>query len=374
MSAIRTDEQRALQDSAAAYLARHANAREARDSDRAVWQGMADLGWAAVLVPEDCGGLGLGLAEAAVLMEESGRRLNRSPLFASVALAHPLLIGCATAEAAARLFPAMAEGRVTATVIAGPGLSPFAGEDALEITARPRADGWVLDGTARQVLDGDSADVALVLARLAGGGIGLFEVPSASAGLERAGLAVWDLTRPQASWRFDGVGVAAGARLDRPGRLADGLSGALAASALLLAAEQVGGAARCIELTVAYTLERRQFGRPVASFQAVKHRCAQMLVHLESARSALAGVLAECAGAAAPAALDAVAVARVEAAAAYRFCAAEAIQLHGGVGFTWEYDPQLHFKRAQWGSQWFGSPDAWRDAVADRLLGRMGDA
>ena len=95
MSAIRTDEQRALQDSAAAYLARHANAREARDSDRAVWQGMADLGWAAVLVPEDCGGLGLGLAEAAVLMEESGRRLNRSPLFASVALAHPLLVGCA---------------------------------------------------------------------------------------------------------------------------------------------------------------------------------------------------------------------------------------------------------------------------------------
>jgi len=374
VSAILTEEQRALQETAAAYLAQHANAREGRDGDQALWQGIAELGWTAVIVPEAFGGLGLGLAEAAVLLEESGRQLTRSPLFSGVALSHPLLVRCASDAACQRLLPGLAEGGCIATVIAGPGLSPFVGPAGLDIQARRDGDGWVLDGVAAQVLDGDTADMALVVARLEEGGMGLFEVAAGLAGLTRSPLEVWDLTRPQAGWQLDGVRLAAEARLDSPGSLADGLAGALAATALLLAAEQVGGAARCIELTVAYTRERQQFGRPVATFQAVKHRCAQMMVHLESARSALGSALAANAGWHAPAALDEIAVARVQAAEAYRFCAAEAIQLHGGVGFTWEYDPQLHFKRAQWGSQWFGTPNAWRDAVADTLLGRTGNA
>lgn len=370
MSAVLTEEQHALQETAAAYLASHANARESRDGDRALWQGIAELGWTAVIVPEAFGGLGLGLAEAAVLLEESGRQLTRSPLFSAVALTHPLLVGCATDSACRRLLPALAEGRRIATVIAGPGLSPFVGATGLDIHARRDGDGWVLDGTAAQVLDGDTAHVAFVVARLAEGGMGLFELPSDCKGVTRSPLPAWDLSRPQACWKLDGVRLAAEARLDAPGTLGDRLPAALAATALLLAAEQVGGAARCIELTVAYTRERQQFGRPVATFQAVKHRCAEMMVRLEGARSALGGALAACSGLQGALALDEIAVARVQAAEAYRFCAAEAIQLHGGVGFTWEYDPQLHFKRAQWGSQWFGTPDAWRDAVADSLLGR----
>lgn len=370
MSAILTEEQRALQETAAAYLAQHANAREGRDGDQALWQGIAELGWTAVIVPEAFGGLGLGLAEAAVLLEESGRQLTRSPLFSAVALTHPLLVRCATEAACQRLLPALAEGRGIATLIAGPGLSPFVGAAGLEIQARRDGDGWVLDGTAPQVLDGDTADTAFVVARLDDGGMGLFEVPAGLAGVTRSALAAWDLSRPQARWQLEGVRLGAEARLDAPGALDGGLSAALATTALLLAAEQVGGAARCIELTVAYTRERQQFGRPVAAFQAVKHRCAEMMVKLEGARSALGGALAACAGLQGALALDEIAVARVQAAEAYRFCAAEAIQLHGGVGFTWEYDPQLHFKRAQWGRQWFGTPDAWRDAVADSLLGR----
>lgn len=373
MSAVLTEEQRALQETAGAYLASHANARDSRDGDMALWQGIAGLGWPAVIVPEACGGLGLGLAEAAVLLEESGRQLTRSPLFSGVALSHPMLLRCATELAGQRLLPALAEGRLISTVIAGPGLSPFVAPAALEIHARRDGDGWRLDGTAAQVLDGDTADVAFVVARLAEGGMGLFELPADSQGLSRGPLPAWDLSRPQACWRLDGVRLAAEARLDAPGTLDERLPAALATTALLLAAEQVGGAARCIELTVAYTRERQQFGRPVASFQAVKHRCAEMMVKLEGARSALAGALAVCPGPAGPLALEEIAVARVQAAAAYRFCAAEAIQLHGGVGFTWEYDPQLHFKRAQWGSQWFGTPDAWRDAVADAVLGRRED-
>jgi len=372
MSGICSEEQQALRDTAAAYLAGHANARDGRDGDMALWQGIAGLGWPAVIVPEACGGLGLGLAEAAVLLEESGRQLTRSPLFTGVALSHPMLLRCATELACQRLLPALAEGRLISTVIAGPGLSPFVAPAALEIQARRAGDGWLLDGTAAQVLDGDTADVAFVVARLEEGGIGLFELPADSQGVSRSPLPAWDLSRPQARWTLSEVHLAAAARLDAPGALdgGAGLSAALATSALLLAAEQVGGAARCIELTVAYTRERQQFGRPVASFQAVKHRCAEMMVKLEGARSALAGALAACPGLDGALALDEIAVARVQAATAYRFCAAEAIQLHGGVGFTWEYDPQLHFKRAQWGGQWFGTPDAWRDAVADAVLGR----
>lgn len=374
MSAILTEEQRALQETAAAYLAEHANARDGRDGDPALWQGIAQLGWTAIIVPEAFGGLGLGLAEAAVLLEESGRQLTRSPLFSGVALTHPLLVRCASEAAAGRLLPALAEGRCIATVIAGPGLSPFVTPAGLEIRARRDGDGWVLDGSAPQVLDGDTADTAFVVARLSEGGMGLFEVPAGLAGVTRSPLAAWDLSRPQARWQLAGVRLGAEARLDAPGALADGLAAALASTALLLAAEQVGGAARCIELTVAYTRERQQFGRPVAAFQAVKHRCAEMMVKLEGARSALGGALAAGGGLQGALALDEIAVARVQAAEAYRFCAAEAIQLHGGVGFTWEYDPQLHFKRAQWGSQWFGTPDAWRDAVADSLLGRRNSA
>ncbi|NML28231.1 acyl-CoA dehydrogenase family protein [Zoogloea dura] len=370
MSAVITEEQQALRDTAAAYLAGHANARDGRDGDMALWQGIAGLGWPAVIVPEACGGLGLGLAEAAVLLEESGRQLTRSPLFSGVALSHPLLLRCATEVACQRLLPALAEGRLISTVIAGPGLSPFVDAAGLEIRARCDGAGWVLDGTAAQVLDGDTADLAFVVARLEEGGMGLFELPADSQGVSRRPLPAWDLSRPQACWTLDGVRLAAEARLDAPGTVDAGLSAALAVTALLLAAEQVGGAARCIELTVAYTRERQQFGRPVASFQAVKHRCAEMMVKLEGARSALAGALAACPGLEGALALEEVAVARVQAAGAYRFCAAEAIQLHGGVGFTWEYDPQLHFKRAQWGGQWFGTPDAWRDAVADALFGR----
>jgi alkylation response protein AidB-like acyl-CoA dehydrogenase len=369
VSAILTEEQRALQETAAAYLAQHANAREGRDGDQALWQGIAELGWTAVIVPEAFGGLGLGLAEAAVLLEESGRQLTRSPLFSAVALTHPLLVRCATEAACQRLLPALAEGRGIATVIAGPGLSPFVGAAGLEIQARRDGDGWVLDGTAPQVLDGDTADTAFVVARLDEGGMGLFEVPAGLAGVTRSPLAAWDLSRPQARWQLEGVRLGAEARLDAPGALDDGLSAALATTALLLAAEQVGGAARCIELTVAYTRAPavRPAGGRLPGRQAPLRRDDGQA---RGARSALGGALAACAGLQGALALDEIAVARVQAAEAYRFCAAEAIQLHGGVGFTWEYDPQLHFKRAQWGRQWFGTPDAWRDAVADSLLGR----
>src|SRR5690606_12661493 len=154
-------------------------------------------------------------------------------------------------------------------------------------------------------------------------------------------------------WTFNEVRVGAEARVDDPARVLAGLERTRVLAALQLAAEQVGGAAQCLQLAVDYTKERVQFGKPVATFQAVKHRVAEMMVRMETARSTVLGVAARVAQGAQGNGLDdaalaaEVAAARVQATEAYRYCAQEAIQLHGGVGFTWEYDPQMHFKRAQ---------------------------
>ncbi|WP_018991448.1 acyl-CoA dehydrogenase family protein [Aromatoleum toluclasticum] len=361
-----SEEQLALQDTAAAFLAEFANARKPRDEDARLWRRIAELGWPAVQVPENLGGLDMGAVELALLMEEMGRRLIRSPYFASVVLAQTALLHAGGAVAQERFLPELASGEVTATLILAPGL--VWAPDAIRIECRRHGDGWVMSGEAPQVLDDGSAAMAFVAARTEDG-FGLFHVSANAPGVERSPLDVWDLTRPQCAWRLRNVRLDPGARVDAPGKLEVGLARTVSLAALQLAAEQVGGAAACLDMTLAYTKERVQFGRPVASFQAVKHRCAEMMVRLETARSAVRGVAAsvDCQEDAQALACE-VAVARVLASDAYRYCAQEAVQLHGGVGFTWEYDPQLHFKRAQWGSQWLGTASVWRERVATQLL------
>ena len=241
--------------------------------------------------------------------------------------------------------------------------------------ARRDGDAWVLAGEAAQVLDDGLLTHAYVAARIEEApGVALFELAADAAGLTRTPLDVFDLTRPQARWTFADVRVGAEARVDDPARVLAGLARTRVLAALQLAAEQVGGAAQCLQLAVDYTKERVQFGKPVASFQAVKHRVAEMMVCMETARSTVRGVAARVAQGVQGNGLDEaalaaeVAAARVQATEAYRYCAQEAIQLHGGVGFTWEYDPQLHFKRAHWASQWFGPTRDWREALAAHLL------
>lgn len=363
-----SDEQVALQDTAAAFVAEFANARKPPEEDAALWRRIAELGWLAVQVPEAFGGLGMGAVELALLMEEMGRRLIRAPFFTSVVLAQTALLEAGEAAARERFLPDLASGETTATLILAPALTWA--PQALTVECRRDGAGWILNGEAAQVLDDGGAAMAFVAARTEDG-VGLFHVPAAATGVERTPLDVWDLTRPQCRWRFGEVRLPAEARVDAPGALDAGLARTVALAALQLAAEQVGGAAACLDMTVAYTKERVQFGRPVAGFQAVKHRCAEMMVRLETARSAVRGVAAMAAvlGDAESLACE-VAVARVLASEAYRYCAQEAVQLHGGVGFTWEYDPQLHFKRAQWGSQWLGAASRWRERVASQLLDR----
>lgn len=367
MSLSLTDEQRALRETAAGFLAAFGNARKPVEGDPELWGRIAELGWAAVQVPEAYEGLGLGPVELVLLMEEMGRALVRTPFLQTVVLAQTALLQAASEEARGRCLPQLVMGERVATLILGPGFDARA--HSLPISAARDGEAWRLSGAAAQVLDDGRTDVAYVAACI-GDEVGLFEVPAAAAGLQRTPLEVWDLTRPQAAWRFDDVRVDAAARIDAQARVEAGLARTRTLAALQVAAEQVGGAARCLELTVAYTRERVQFGRAVADFQAVKHRCAEMMARLETARSAVRGVAARlAAGAIDDDMLDAeIGAARVLATEAYRYCAQESIQLHGGVGFTWEYDPQLHFKRAQWASQWFGPSHEWRERLAARLL------
>ncbi|HRP24034.1 acyl-CoA dehydrogenase family protein [Thauera sp.] len=368
-----SDEQRALQETAADFLAAHTNARKEADADAELWSRIVELGWAAVQVPEELDGLGLGPVELALLMEEMGWRLARTPFLANVVLAQTALLQAGTAEAQQRALAALAYGERTATLILGPGLD--AASASLTVKARRDGEGWVLAGEAAQVLDDGLLTHAYVAARIEEApGVALFELAVDAAGLSRTPLEVWDLTRPQARWRFDEVRLTADARVDDPTRVLAGLARTRVLAALQVAAEQVGGAAQCLQLAVDYTKERVQFGKAVASFQAVKHRAAEMMVRMETARSTVLGVAARVTQGAQGNGLDdaalaaEVAAARVQATEAYRYCAQEAIQLHGGVGFTWEYDPQMHFKRAQWASQWFGPTRDWREALAAHLL------
>jgi len=372
-----TDDQAMIRDSAQNFLAEESGSaavRRAGESERgfdpAVWQRIgAELGWCGIPVPEADGGLGLGPVELVLVLEQMGRYLLCAPYFSTVCLAANLLIQVGNGKARERFLPGIADGRLLASVPL-----PSEGEDwnaaAAKVQARREGERWVLSGQCPRVPDGLAAEWILVLAQVPGESApGLFAVPQDARGLRREALHAWDATRRFAALTLEGVNLDAADRLDDAGRVREGYPRAAALARLAIAAEQLGGAQQCLDLTVAYTATRKQFGRAVASFQAVKHRCAEMMVRIEAARSAVYGAAAVAAGAATTdaKALE-CAVARSLASDTFFFCAQEAIQLHGGVGFTWEYDPQLYFKRAQASSHWLGGAETLRESIAQALI------
>ncbi|WP_322024059.1 acyl-CoA dehydrogenase family protein [Burkholderia sp. BCC1977] len=363
-----TDEQAMIRDAAADVLAERSASADVRRAleqsagrDDALWAALAgELGWNALSLPEAAGGMGLGAVEQTLLMEQLGRRVACVPYFSTACLAATALAGC-DAPAATGWLAKIAEGACSAT-LAVPFALP-AGSWQLPVVAEEAAGGYALSGTIEQVIDAARADLLLIPARIAteGQAIGLFAIDVATAaGLSVAPLDTLDATRPIARVVLDET------RVNRDALFAGGtvavqlLERTAWFAALALAAEQLGGAQQCLDLTLDYTGQRVQFGRAIASFQAVKHRCAQMMVLIESARSAVLGAAhawdAQAGSGASGAALRAdVAAAKAAANDAAAFCAQEAIQLHGGVGFTWEYDPHLYFKRAQASGAQFGS-------------------
>ncbi|GAA2417134.1 acyl-CoA dehydrogenase family protein [Actinomadura vinacea] len=324
--------------------------------DPAVWAQMAgQLGLQALAIPEEYGGAGFGMRETAIVMEEMGRALVCAPFLSSAVLAPAALLACGAEEVKREALPGIADGSTPATLawMDGDDWAP----ESISMAARRVGEGWVLDGTKSYVLDGHVADLVLVAARV-GGETALFAVDGAAPGLTRTPLTTLDQTRRLARLGFDGT----------PARLLERDAGpvlerALDLAAVALAAEQLGGAQRTLEMTVEYAKVRHQFGRPIGGFQAVKHRCADMFVLVESARSTVlqAAAVADLRPAELPAA---AALAKAYCSDAFFHVAAETIQLHGGIGFTWEHDAHLYFKRAKSSQELFGPPARHRERLA----------
>ena len=330
--------------------------------DPAVWKQMGEqLGLQGLAVPEDFGGSGFSYIELGVVLEEMGRALLAAPYFSTVVLAANTLLHCGDDAAKKEYLPGIASGETIATLA----FTEDAGRwdaDGIQMQASGSGDRWTLDGTKMFVLDGHVADLVLVAART-GAGISLFAVSGDAQGLTRTPLSTMDQTRKQARLEFSGT----------PARLigSDGggwdvLSRVLDLAAVGLAAEQVGGAQRCLEMSVEYAKVRVQFGRPIGSFQAIKHKCADMLLEVESAKSA--AYYAMWAASELNDELPVVAsLAKAYCSDAYFHAAAENIQIHGGIGFTWEHPAHLYFKRAKSSELLLGDPTYHRELLAQRI-------
>ncbi len=369
-----TEEQEQLRGAARSFLEAHSSSeavRRAMQTDRGfdpdLWKRIgSDLGWTALLVPEEYGGLGLGWVELAALLELTGEALLCAPLFSTLALGTNALLAAGTEPQKREWLPAIAEGRSVVT-LAWAAQDRKAGAEPFAVAARRDGDGFALSGAKQLVVDGAAADALVVAAHPADSGSGegtlLFLVPAGAPGLVRHPTPTLDATRRLARIELHDVRVSAASQL-APGE--DGsaaLAKILDRAAIALAAEQTGGAQRCLDLATDYAKGRVQFGQPIGSFQAIQHLCADMLVKVESARSA--SYYAACVAAEDGSELRAAAsLAKSYCSEAYFACAADCLQIHGGVGFTWEYDVHLHLKRAKTGESFLGSPSWHRERIA----------
>ncbi|MBS1678853.1 MAG: acyl-CoA/acyl-ACP dehydrogenase [Actinobacteria bacterium] len=327
------------------------------------WTEIADLGWTAIAIPEERGGAGYTTIERCLLLEEMGRVLYSGPFLSSAVLAADALLLVADAELGAAALAAVADGSVRATLVAGGDL--LGGPDPVgEVVATEAEGAWALSGDGGLVLDGLSAQQLIVAARTGGAGAGLFAVEPGAAGVERGNAPTIDETRRTATVRFEG---AAATRLDRGERTEEALLEVLDRGAVAIAAEMVGGARRAIEMTVAYMEEREQFGGPIGRFQALKHRLADLHVSVDGAREAVYGAADAVESGAGDAVPMVVAAAKSSASDSYAHTTAEAVQLHGGIGFTEEHDIGLYYKRALVGVPTLGTPLTHRGRIAEAL-------
>ena len=325
-----------------------------RGFDETLWSRLAgEIGVPGLAIPAEFGGAGFSFAELAVAIGEAGRALACTPLLSTTVLAGHALLLSGDQVACRRYLPALAAGTRTATV---------AGFESGGLTAGPGAGGWAGSGQADFVLDGAGADV-VVLAASTGSGPGLFACEAGAPGLTRQPRAVLDGTRPQALVTLRETPLTP---VGAPGEAAGVVARVLDIGRAALAVEQVGGSAHALEATIAYVGQRHQFGRPVGSFQAVQHRLADLLVEVEAARSAAAYAVACVDGAPAELAV-AAGVAQVVCSETYRRAAEEYVQLHGGIGFTWEHPAHLYLRRARSAEVLFGTADDHRRRLAGLL-------
>jgi alkylation response protein AidB-like acyl-CoA dehydrogenase len=329
-----------------------------------VWKQLSqELGLPGVQIPEAYGGQGFGFVELGVVLEEMGRALLCAPYFSSAVMAANAILNAGSEAQKAALLPGIAAGETLATFAIA---EPNGRWDAsgVQLEARRSGTTWTLHGEKSFVLDGNSADLIVVVARARGSegesGLSFFTLRAGTDDFSRRPLDALDPTRKLAKLTFDG---ARADLLGEAGEAGPALAKTLDQASAALASEMVGGAQKLLEITVDYAKTRVQFGRPIGSFQAIKHKCADMLLELELARSS-AGYAAEAA-ASAEAELPAVAsLAKAQGSDAFLHIAAESIQIHGGLGFTWEQDVHLYFKRAKASEALLGDPTFHRERLA----------
>lgn len=364
-------DQKMTVETAQAVLAEHSSSERVRLAmqtqsglDQDLWSLMAhELGWCSLSIAEEHDGVGLGDLDLGLLAEQMGYHLACVPFFSTVVLAARTLELAAVSHAQMDYLPRIAAGALRGT-LAWAGLTSAT---QAEPVLRRTDSGFQLEGSIPYVLDAASAELLLIPARYEEGRLCLLAVPAETAGVAIKPLATLDATRRFADLSLTQVQLTDAAIIS-DGDIAEALQRVAALARIMLAAEQLGGAQRCLDMTVAYTGERVQFGRTIASFQAIKHRCADMMVKIEATRSMVHGACLMAASMDLDELLMEAAAAKSMASEAYFYCAQEAIQLHGGVGFTWEYDPHLYFKRAQAGSAWLGAADSLLADIAAALL------
>ena len=373
-------EQAELKRSARRFLASHwssAQVRAATEREPAgpshaqAWHPLAEQGWASLLVPEEHGGLGLQWLEVSLLAEETGRALACVPFFSTVCLGTNALQAAGDDVQLAERLPVIAAGKLQVTLAFAESthVQPF----AIATTAREADGGFVLAGRKRYVVDGQTADLLIVSARAPDtkgeDGVALFEVDARAAGVRIEPVQTLDATRPMAHVELHDV------RVPRKVKMGDAaaLRRTLDRAAIALAAESLGGAERCLEMAVDYAKTRVQFDRPIGSFQAIKHRLADLFTLVETARSA-AWYASDVASSGDDAELAvAASLAKSYCTEAFFRCAAENLQVHGGIGFTWEHDAHLYLKRARGSLTLLGAASHDRERVAEAIgLGAAG--
>jgi alkylation response protein AidB-like acyl-CoA dehydrogenase len=329
--------------------------------DRDVWQQLCqDLGLAGIHIPEAYGGAGFGCVELCIGLEEMGRGLLCSPYFGSAILATSAILHGADDAQKSTLLPLLASGEKIASLAIAEAAGNWDGSD-IALTATPSNDGFLLDGSKQFVLDGHIADIVIVVARTLGtsgaDGIGMYLVEGDANGLQRRAVNTIDATRRLAQLQFSGVRAQL---LNSEGNVRQTIARVLDEGAIALANEMIGGAQALLDATVEYAQLRMQFGRVIGSFQAVKHKCAEMLLDVELAKSA-GYYAAQALDDGDPEVSSLASFAKATVSDTYMRTAIESIQLHGGIGFTWDHDTHLWYKRAKSSEVFLGDPSYHRE-------------
>ncbi len=369
-----SEEQEMLRRSARDFLAKESSSKvvrklmESPDAyDPGLWKKIADLGWTALGIPEQYGGVGSFL-DLVVVLEEAGRALLPGPFFSTMGLAVPALLEAGTEAQKKEALSAIAQGSARATLAF---TEPTGRWDAaaVTLTAKPSGGGWQLDGVKLFVPDAEAADYTVVAARTRGegeDGISLFLIKGRPAGMTVTSLKTLDMTRRWSEVRFDGVKLDGASLMGQAHNAWPHLKRALDWGTAALCAEMIGGAQKVLETSTEYAKTRHQFGKPIGIYQAVSHKLADMLVLSESGRSATY-YAAWAVDADAPDRSLASSMAKAYVSDAYRKIAGDGIQVHGGIGFTWEHDMHLYFKRAKSSEVTLGDATYHRELVAQSL-------